>query len=524
MYLQLKNHIVSDLNTILRSHIFTFPMLFLFIFIPLYWTLPDYGITSDESTYQEAAWNIKKWLNLDNRKKLDLEEIDKYWKTDPSCNVHPSGVKWLYLAAQKIIFWEHDPYKQNSIMGMSIFSFSLIIFLFWWSGDSNKRKVIFIILLLTIPRFFAHVHFPATDIPMTSLLLLFIVSMDKTTLKSSFWISGVILGIFASIKITSGLLAFPIIIISYFHHRYSGGKIASRIILIIITSLIVFYLLNPDYWFHPLSRSHEFIKQSLERRYWTPISVLFNGIIYNYRGPFYYPFVMFIITTPLFHLILLSIGIMLLVGKRLPRNDIKLIYILACFISPFIILSLPISPAHDGIRYLLPAFPFAVCFMAFALEKLWDFIKKPSCSNPIKISLKYLLSAIFLILFAFDLHSPARIPPFELSYYNRIIGGVTGAFKRGFEMTYWCEIFNYTNLQKLNVFCKNSSVYFPISPGEFFFQHLRQLNKIDFKMTHDIGDADFILFFARPNIDYWKNYIWSKQLRQWAKPKLIWVK
>ena len=108
MYLQLKNHILSDLNMILRSNIFTFPMLFLFIFIPLYWTLPDYGITSDEPTYQEAAWNIKKWLDLDNRKKFDPEEIDKYWKTDPTCNVHPSGVKWLYLAAQKIIFWEHD--------------------------------------------------------------------------------------------------------------------------------------------------------------------------------------------------------------------------------------------------------------------------------------------------------------------------------------------------------------------------------------------------------------------------------
>ena len=70
-------------------------------------TLTDYGITSDEPIYMEAAWNIEKWLSLKPNKIFNQNEIDRYWKTDPIRNVHPSGVKWLYLTAQKSIFWEN---------------------------------------------------------------------------------------------------------------------------------------------------------------------------------------------------------------------------------------------------------------------------------------------------------------------------------------------------------------------------------------------------------------------------------
>ena len=144
--------------------------------------------------------------NIETDEKLDPKIIDHYWKTDPKRNVHPSGVKWLYLVAQKIIFWKDDPYEQNSILNVSIFSISLIAFLIWWAGNSLRRSIISIVLLFTIPRFFAHIHFPATDIPMTSLLLLFIVCLDLCLHKKCFWLSGIVLGFFLSIKITSLLL------------------------------------------------------------------------------------------------------------------------------------------------------------------------------------------------------------------------------------------------------------------------------------------------------------------------------
>ena len=43
-----------------------------------------------------------------------------------------------------------------------------------------------------------------------------------------------------------------------------------------------------------------------------------------------------------------------------------------------------------------------------------------------------------------------RIHPYELSYYNELIGGPRGAWERGFELTYWYDAFNGPVIDELN--------------------------------------------------------------------------
>ena len=43
-----------------------------------------------------------------------------------------------------------------------------------------------------------------------------------------------------------------------------------------------------------------------------------------------------------------------------------------------------------------------------------------------------------------------RIHPYELSYYNELIGGPRGAWDRGFELTYWYDAFNGPVIADLN--------------------------------------------------------------------------
>ena len=43
-----------------------------------------------------------------------------------------------------------------------------------------------------------------------------------------------------------------------------------------------------------------------------------------------------------------------------------------------------------------------------------------------------------------------RIHPYELSYYNELIGGPRGAWARGFELTYWYDAFNPSVIRELN--------------------------------------------------------------------------
>ncbi len=58
-----------------------------------------------------------------------------------------------------------------------------------------------------------------------------------------------------------------------------------------------------------------------------------------------------------------------------------------------------------------------------------------------------IVSALVLVPAALQL---VAIHPFELSYYNELIGGPKGAWKRGYELTYWYDAFNAQTLNELN--------------------------------------------------------------------------
>lgn len=480
-------------------------VLIVLICLPVMATLSDYGITFDEPIYMEAAWNINKWLSLGWSEIFNPEEINRYWKTDPGRNVHPSAVKWLYLAAQKIIFWENDPYIQNRVLSILIFGISLLVFLHWWEGGSLWRGAAFILLLLSIPRFFAHVHFSATDIPMTSFLMLFVVCLDRTLLHRAFWSTGIILGLFVSIKITSVLLVLPLLLVFILWHRDKWRIVIPRIAMICLIGILVFYIINPDWWFSPLSRCKEYLIQSLTRRSWSPFTLYFGGHFYDYRGPFSYPLIIFLITTPILHILLLVFGITYFFSKRSLCVNFKMILLFTCLVFPFLLLALPMSPAHDGVRYLLPAFPFAAVFMTIGLRKLWGFLSERSSHSHIKVATQWMIAAATLGLFAVDLYNPARYPPYELSYYNKIVGGLSGAHRIGYDTTYWWEILNDDVLEHLNNLCAGSTVYFPVTPTDLYFRHMLNDRRIKFLPVRDPKKAKFMLILGRPFVRFWES-------------------
>jgi len=484
-------------------------LLFLLISAPILFTLPDYGITYDEPIYMEASRNVRGWLSLDLRTMLSEESINQHWRTDPFRNIHPSGVKWLYVIAQGIVFWEKDPYIQNRLLCVFIFAASLALFLRWDFGPSHTGSIFAVLLLLSIPRFFAHTHFAATDIPMTAFLMLFVMGAKQSMDHGRTWFTGIILGILASIKITSLLLALPVLIHFLILNRKATKKAFQSLSMICLTASITFYALNPDWWFSPLSRSVEFITQTVTRKEWTPFTVYFRGKFYSYRGPFYYPYVVFFITTPLLHLLLLFVGLGSFFRDKTLRSDFRMIMMLIGFCTPFLILSLPLSPTNDGIRYLLPAFPFAVCFMTLGLVRLWKFVVHSIGKSPAKIAVRSALAATCLLLFALDVHCPARQPPYELSYYNSSVGGLAGAHQRGYETTYWWEILNKFALQELNALALDSRVYFPFPPADLFFKDMTEAGRMKFTPTVEPLNMDFMLIFGRPSVRFWEERTFS---------------
>ncbi len=500
-------------------------LLVLVVLIPVVLTIHDYGITWDEPIYLAASRHVDTWLKSGPDFWFDAAQITRYWQTDPDRNVHPSGVKWLYILAGKSVFWESDPFVQNRIFFAGIFSITLAAFALWITRGNLYRSLAIIILLLLMPRIFAHTHFAATDIPLMAFLLLLLMVIEKTLLTRYFWLAGPVLGILASVKLTGSILAgVGLLFFLGWHHR-RWRTVLPRLVLIGVIGLAVFYLLNPDYWFHPLTRLGSFLHQSLHRSEWTPIPVFFAGKLYPFRGPFYYPFVMFGITTPLLQLITMGSGLWVWFHRREIRTDIRMGVAMLFLAFPFLLLSLPTSPAIDGIRYLLPAFPLAAVFMALGAESWAIKSRQLLRHSSFKFrSVGLVLATALLGLGVLTIRDLVHYHPYGLSYYNRLVGGLAGAHRLGFETTYWWDALNDSNLMEINQLCTGQRVYFPLSPTDHFFHQFLAERKIMFLPASNPATANFILIYGRPSVDFWQQRIWPELAKNGIVSQPIWSK
>jgi hypothetical protein len=450
------------------------------------------------------------------------QQIDALWKCDSLRNIHPSGLKWLYLAAQSAVFWEADPFVQNRLLTILLVSISLALFFRWafpgppvWSGIS-------ICLLFLMPRFFAHCHFAATDIPMISGLLVLTCCLDRFFDSRLFWVCAIPLGFLACVKFTALLLAAPLLLIVLFHSRKGWKEILLRLVILTSVSSLFFWSINPDWWFAPLSRASEFIHATVHRQDWTPFSLYFAGKLYLYRGPFYFPLVILAITVPLAHWLLGTAGVVSAWRQRLFSGDPKWKMVLAGAVVPVLVLALPVSPTNDMERYLLPAFPFAVCFVVLGLQTALRL------ANPKELFAwadwrKALLFAGLVLSIGWNVGESVTIHPFELSYFNAAVGGLRGAEKKGFEVNYWWEVLNDEALGRINEHCRGRRVYFPISPTDHYFRQMARLQKIAFIPVESLEKADFILFYARPNISFWEAAVLPRLRRLGGQSQPVWT-
>ena len=104
------------------------------------------------------------------------------------------------------------------------------------------------------------------------------------------------------------------------------------------------------------------------------------------------------------------------------------------------------TPAHDGVRLFLPTFFFLAAFAGWGTVWLADGLAprragagRACCARSWPCSCS-----------ARPPGSSVQVHPFELSYYNELIGGPRGAWQRGFELTYWYDAFNDRTLAELN--------------------------------------------------------------------------
>ncbi len=469
----------------------------LLVLVPGLLTLPHYGITSDEPIYMRATSHIEDWLRSGARG-MDCDAIASAWKTEPLRNVHPSGLKWLYVAAHRLIRWEPDPYRRVRLWSLGLFSVAQATFA-WTFLTGARRRFAWTVLLLSMPRLFAHLHFAATDIPLTSLLLLLASGLERLLFGRWFWILGLGVAFASAIKFTALLLLVPLFAAFLLRFRERRGEALVRLALVGAVGMIAFWALNPDWWCAPIASARAFLHQSTTRLRWTPISVVFAGRLYTVRAPWYYPFAMFAITTPLLHLGLLAAGFLTL--RRSPTLPV----VLVMAASLFLIMTTPLSPTNDGVRYLIPSFPFLAVVMVWGLEAWWRLIRTEggSLRRVWRVASTAALASLAFLACLQLVH----YHPYELSYYNELVGGLRGAYARGFEVTYWWEPLDDEVLGELNRSTAGKAVYFPVLPTDHFFRHLAHTGRMAFRLTYDLAEAEYVFVMARPSAEFWEERV-----------------
>ena len=222
---------------------------------------------------------------------------------------------------------------------------------------------------------------------------------------------------------------------------------AVRPALEIWTAILAFapavgWLGNPYWWRETLPRLAHYAMLNGDRRGALPdIRILYLGRIYEYSLPWHNAWVLIAVTVPVGILAASAVGVAY--ALRNARRDRLPLYFLIHLATLPVLRMLP-TPAHDGVRLFLPTFFFLAAMAGWGLVWASDGLAKLA---------RWRTAGIRVALAATVLGSAGwglvAIHPFELSYYSEPIGGPTGAWRHGFELTYWYDAFNARTLDEL---------------------------------------------------------------------------
>jgi len=483
------------------------------IFLPAVWTLPDYGVTYDEPIYMEDSWRVREWLRLPLGEMLAPAQVSRHWHA-PSRNVHPAGIVWVHALAQSWVFWEKDPYLQVRTLCLWLYAAALAVFGLWFFEGRAGPAFLFALLSAAMPRLFAHSHFATPDLLLIAGFTLSLALLERSLPTRWFWLGGPLLGLVLSVKFTALLLLSPLVAALFFLWPENWRVKLARLGLVVALAGATFYAVNPGWWFGPLEQARAFIHISTTRHTWAPYSVFFLGKLYDYRGPFYSPAVILLITTPVLHLGLAVIGAVALLRRR---TALTVRPLAAGFFAiwPVLLMMWPGSPTNDMERYLLPALPFLACLAVLGIRRVAEL--RPARLQDWTGSGRWWLGlALLLVGLAGEAGwSSFAYHPVELSYFNRLVGGLPGAHRLGFEDSYWWDAFNDRALAELNGRCRGEPVYFPLAPTDLYFRHMIRLGKLEFLPTRDPARARFVLIYGRPSVRFWEDRL--ECLRQSAE-------
>jgi hypothetical protein len=290
-----------------------------------------------------------------------------------------------------------------------------------------------------VPRLFGHAHLAALDMFTTLFCVAAVLAVVEAETRGARWwqfaLAGVVWGL-AMLTRLHGVLLLPPVVVWLAWRRLrlikGDGALARLRGLAISASAwacsgaVTLFLGWPWLWLAPISNLKQFLGTGMHRQ---AIHVFYAGHVWaDWEVPWHYPWVMFVVTLPLGFL---ALGLIGLWTRRHAtegdRGELLLAGSLVWFLGVF---SWPGVPVYDGVRLFLLVFPLWAVFVAIGAKWLvehcvWGAL--PPRWRVAVMGLLILLQGLGVVVYH----------PCQLSHYSLLTGGLWGAERLGFEVSYW---------------------------------------------------------------------------------------
>jgi len=236
---------------------------------------------------------------------------------------------------------------------------------------------------------------------------------------------------------------------------------------------VVAWLGNPAWWRETIPRLAHYYMLNTDRKNALPdIQILYLGKIYLFSLPWHNAWVLLAVTVPAGILAASVVG-MIYAIFRVPTDRLPFYFFLHFLTLP-VLRMLP-TPAHDGVRLLLPTCFFLAAFAGWGVTWLGNGLGALTSLRP-----RWWQGAIAALVLGSAGWQLIRVHPYELSYYNELIGGARKAWRTGFELSYWYDAFNEQVLDELNQKLPKNAVVenYNIKDETPTFQELQALGEL----------------------------------------------
>lgn len=323
----------------------------------------------------------------------------------------------------------------------------------WFAGGMASLSV------ALMPRLFAHAHLAALDMLTTFFFVAAVLAMAEAIRGGKTWhfaLAGAVWGAAMLTRLHGLLVAPPVLLWAMWQFHQGKRAWPQRIKALAVwgtAGAATLFLGWPWLWLAPIARLQQWLSSGTSRQ---TLHVFYAGRVWADRDvPWHYPWVVFLVTVPV-GLVLLGLW-----GFWTQcRDDAKPsnaesrgegMLLLGCLLFVLAVFSWPGAPVYDGERLFLMAFPFWAIGCGFGTAWLESRLRERQISLPhIRTHRKdraapfaaarragWLPAAVVAGFVVLQGIGVVRYHPYQLSYYNLAVGGLAGAEKLGFEVTYW---------------------------------------------------------------------------------------